>query len=76
MKKLDTIYKYENGIRHIKRDGEFIPEDVVLNDYFDQFNNQQGGMINGYMGGGMISQRKNYRGGGLISMMPFSRRIV
>jgi hypothetical protein len=55
--------------------GEFIPEDVVLNDYFDQFN-QQGGMINGYMGGGMISQRKNYRGGGLISMMPFSRRIV
>ena len=29
MKKLDTIYKYENGIRHIKRDGEFIPEDTI-----------------------------------------------
>ena len=32
--------------------------------------------MQGYMGGGMTSQRKNYRGGGLISMMPFNRRIV
>ena len=30
MKKLDTIYRYENGIRHIKRDdGEFTPEDNI-----------------------------------------------
>lgn len=47
--------------------------------------NQMGGMIDGYMGGGMMNKymkggmtpkRKNYRGGGLISMMPFNRRIV
>ena len=35
-----------------------------------------GGMMNKYMKGGMTPQRKNYRGGGLISMMPFNRRIV
>ncbi len=30
MKKLDTIYRYENGIRHIKRDdSEFTPEDNI-----------------------------------------------
>ena len=29
-----------------------------------------------YQEGGMTPQRNNYRGGGLISMVPFARRIV
>ena len=37
---------------------------------------QMGGMTSGYMRGGMTPQRNNYRGGGLISMVPFARRIV
>ena len=74
-KRLVSDYGSIDNAYDLLRKGE-ISSDILNKerDAFINYGNKKG--LVGYMRGGMTPQRNNYRGGGLISMVPFARRIV